>query len=98
GVAGYAQKAVHKATTLLLREPERRIERRLLRTIDKFSPTVVLVVLGNQLSPKTIALIRKRTNACIVCWCQDQMTTLGRQFLLGSNYDVVFVKDRYMQD
>jgi spore maturation protein CgeB len=26
------------------------------------------------------------------------MTTIGRQFLLGSEYDAVFVKDRYMQD
>jgi len=26
------------------------------------------------------------------------MTTIGRQYLLGSEYDAVFVKDRYMQD
>jgi len=26
------------------------------------------------------------------------MTTLGRQYLLGSEYDAVFVKDRYLQD
>jgi spore maturation protein CgeB len=98
GLAGSAEKALQKATDLVIREPERRIEARLLRTISEFSPELILVALGNQLSPKTMALIRRRSNARLVCWCQDQMTTLGRQFLLGSGYDAVFVKDRYMLD
>jgi spore maturation protein CgeB len=98
GLAGLAVKASHKLGQLLLREPELRMEPRLLRVIDEFAPSIVLMLLGNQLSPKTIAKIRKRSRAPIVCWCQDQMTTLGRQFLLGGGYDAVFVKDRYMQD
>jgi spore maturation protein CgeB len=98
GFAGAAEKALHKAAGLVLREPERGIEKRLLRTVDAFDPTVILVVLGNQLSPKTMLLLRRRTKARIVCWCQDQMTTIGRQFLLASRYDAVFVKDRYMQE
>jgi spore maturation protein CgeB len=98
GIPGFAVKAAHKMRQLLQREPERQIESRLLRAIDEFSPAVVLVLLGNQLSPKGIAEIRRRSRARIVCWCQDQMTTLGRQFLLGAEYDAVFVKDRYMQD
>jgi spore maturation protein CgeB len=98
GLAGSAEKALQRATDLVIREPERRMEPRLLRTIGEFSPEVILVALGNQLSPKTMALIRKNSNARIVCWCQDQMTTLGRQFLLASSYDAVFVKDRYMLD
>jgi spore maturation protein CgeB len=96
GAFGLAEKALHKATHLLMREPERRVEGRLFRMLDAFSPTVVLVVLGSQVSPKTMDLIRKRTAARIVCWCQDQMTTLGRQYLLAGGYDAVFVKDRYM--
>jgi spore maturation protein CgeB len=87
-----------KAANLLFREPERRAEPRLLREVVRFSPTLILVILGNQLSPKTVARLRTATKAPIVCWCQDQMTTLGRQFLLGAGYDTVFVKDRYMQD
>ena len=96
GAFGLAEKARHKAISLLIREPERRIESGLFRAIDVFSPTVILVVLGSQVSPKTMELIRKRTSARVVCWCQDQMTTLGRQFLLAGSYDAVFVKDRYM--
>jgi spore maturation protein CgeB len=98
GLFGIAERALHKATKLLIREPERRIEARLSRAIDVFFPSIILVVLGSQVSPKTMELIRKRTSARIVCWCQDQMTTLGRQFLLASGYDAVFVKDRYMLD
>lgn len=98
GVLGAVEQGLHKATRLFLREPERLIDARLLRMIDVFSPAIILVVLGNQLSPKTMALIRKRTTARIVCWCQDHMTTLGRQFLVASGYDAVFLKDRYMLD
>ena len=98
GAAGLAYKAMHKATQLLLREPERLIEPRLMRTIEAFKPDVVLALLGNLYSPKTIAAVRKRTAAPVICWCQDQLSTLGRQFLLGAGYDAVFVKDRYMQD
>lgn len=93
-----AHKVIHKVTDVLIREPERLLEARLLRRIDAFSPGIILVALGNQLSPKTMAVIRKRTNARIVCWCQDHMTTLGRQFLVGGGYDAVFLKDRYMLD
>jgi spore maturation protein CgeB len=96
-VNGVAHKVMTKLTSAVLREPELLIERRLLEAIEKFAPEMILVLLGNQLSPKTIARIRARYPASLVCWCQDQMTTLGRQYLLGAEYDAVFVKDRYLQ-
>jgi len=98
GIFALVEKARGKASGLLHREPERFIERRLFQKIDEFEPEIVLVVLGNQLSPKTMALLRKRTRARIVCWCQDHMTTLGRQFLVASGYDAVFLKDQYLLD
>jgi len=98
GLFGTVERALQKASQLLVREPERRVESRLFRVLDEFSPTVILVVLGSQVSPKTMELMRKRTPARIVCWCQDQMTTLGRQYLLAGGYDAVFVKDRYMHE
>jgi spore maturation protein CgeB len=98
GIQSNLQKALQKGANLLLREPERMIERRLLAAIERCAPQLILVVLGHQLSPKTVQLMRARTTAPFVAWCQDQMTTLGRQYLLGAGYDAVFVKDRYMQD
>lgn len=98
GILLAAEKAIDKMAATFFREPERRIEAGLLRRIAAFAPDVVLVLLGNQLSPKTVAAIRAQTPAPLLCWCQDQMTTLGRQSLLGSRYDAVFVKDHYMQD
>jgi spore maturation protein CgeB len=91
-------KTLRKTATLLLREPERLLERQLLNAVDRFEPSLVLVLLGNQLSPKTLDRMRARTSAPVVCWCQDQMTTLGRQFLIGAGYDMVFLKDRYLLD
>jgi len=98
GTRSLAQKVMGKIVNLTMREPERLFEARLLAAVERFDPQLVLVLLGNQLSPKTLQQLRSRTRAPIVCWCQDQMTTLGRQFLLGAEYDAVFVKDRYMQD
>ena len=92
------RQAWDKLARMFVREPERLFESRLLRAVGEFEPALILVTLGNQLSPKTVLRLRSATRAAIVCWCQDQMTTIGRQYLLGSEYDVVFVKDRYMQD
>src|SRR5208282_800521 len=79
GWMGLGGRAFEKLSHTMLREPERLIEARLLRAIKDFSPTLILVLLGNQISPKTIAAIRRITHVPVVCWCQDQMTTLGRQ-------------------
>lgn len=81
-----------------IREPERLGEKKLLRTLSEFQPDFVLVLLGSMLSPKTVQKIRKIFSGKIVCWCQDQLTTLGRQYLIGSEYDKVFVKDHYLVD
>jgi spore maturation protein CgeB len=93
-----AQQALKKLNQAFLREPERLFERRMLRAVQRFQPQLILVTLGSQLSPKTVQRLRGVTTARIVCWCQDQMTTLGRQYILGSEYDAVFVKDRHLQD
>jgi len=98
GIPAIVRPVLQKLSATFLREPERLFEKRLLRYVQHFQPDLILVTLGNQVSPKTVRRIRSVSKAPIVCWCQDQMTTIGRQFLLGSEYDVVFVKDRYMQD
>ena len=79
-----------------LSEPERVGEKRLVRAIGDFKPDLVLALLGNVLSPKTVSKVRSVYTGPIVCWCQDQMTTMGRQYLIGSGYDAIFVKDHYM--
>ena len=90
-------RVVDKLAETYLQEPERRIEKRLLATVREFQPTLILAIQGKQLSPKTVTKLRTVTQAPLACWCQDAVTSLGRQFLLGCGYDVVFVKDRYMQ-
>jgi spore maturation protein CgeB len=92
-----AQNVAARLQSLLLREPERVSERRLVDAAAQFRPDLVLSILGNRLSPKTVAKMRGVSRAVFACWCQDQMTTLGRQYLLGAGYDHVFVKDRYLQ-
>ncbi len=98
GIQSVTRKVVSKLVTTVLREPERVFENRLVKTVEQFSPTLIMVIMGNQVSPKTIQRIRSRSSATIISWCQDQMTTLGRQYLLGAEYDAVFVKDRYLHD
>ncbi len=81
----------------LLREPERRNEHSILRAASDFGPNLVLVILGSELSPRTVAQLRKLTGAPLVCWFQDAVTTMGRQYVLGAGYDIVFMKDRHLQ-
>ena len=93
---------IDRVTQFLLRtiarEPERLAENKLLKALSEYQPDLVLVLLGNMISPKTIEKMRKVYSGKIVCWCQDQLTTLGRQYLIGSEYDMVFLKDRYLVD
>lgn len=98
GIHSVGKKIASKLIGVALREPERTFEGRLVRAVQEFAPSLVLVIMGNQVSPKTIERLRSHTQAPLVCWCQDQMTTIGRQYLLGAEYDAVFVKDRYLQD
>lgn len=94
----FAREIIDRTLTFILREPERLFERKLQRAVKRFEPTLILATLGNRVSPKTVKRLRASTRAPIVCWCQDAMTSIGRQYLLGAEYDAVFVKDRYMQD
>lgn len=96
GLGSVAGAVMHKLLDTVSREPERLRENALLRRCAEFAPTLVLVIQGNQLSPKTVDRLRRITAAPIVCWCQDQMVALGRQYLLGAEYDAVFLKDRYL--
>lgn len=96
GATGTA--VIYRFARVLVREPERLAERNILEQISRFAPSLILVIQGNSLSPKTVAAIRARSQAAIACWCQDQISVLGRAYLLGAGYDAVFVKDRYMQD
>lgn len=96
GITHKIDRAANSLLRLLIREPERLREAALLKAIDKTMPAFVLVLLGSQLSPKTAASIRKRFAIPLVAWCQDQLTTMDRQYLIGSEYDHVFVKDHYI--
>jgi spore maturation protein CgeB len=73
-------------------------ERLMLRKLARFKPDLVLVLLGNYTSPATIRKVRELTPAPIVCWCQDHMGTMGRQYIIGSRFDYVFAKDQLMVD
>lgn len=101
-VIGHAPAVVQKyaraVLSRLLREPELLVEKRLLQTAEKVSPDLVLVLLGSMLSPKTVAKLKKQVRVPVVCWCQDAMTTLARQYLIGSDYDFIFMKDQYLVD
>lgn len=90
--------AANSLLRLLIREPERLRERTLLEQIEECQPDLILVLLGSQVSPKTVARIQQHFRVPIVAWCQDALTNLDRQYLIGAEYDHVFVKDRYIVD
>lgn len=89
-------KYIEFAARTLLREPERLREKKLVSFAVEVRPDLVIVLLGNMVSPKTIALLKKVVSVPVVCWCQDALSTMGRQYMVGAPYDLVFVKDHYM--
>ncbi len=70
----------------------------LVKATRSARPDIVLVLLGNYTSPGTIQRVRDATGAPVVCWCQDHMGTMGRQYLVGSDYDYIFAKDQQLVD
>lgn len=74
------------------------VERLLLRAINDYQPDMVLMLLGNYVPPMTVHKIRHFTSAPLVCWCQDHMGTMGRQYIIGSKFDFIFAKDQVMVD
>lgn len=73
-------------------------ERRLVKAARAFQPDLILVLLGNYTAPETIHRVREATGAPAVCWCQDHLGSMGRQYIIGSKYDFVFAKDQTMVD
>lgn len=96
GLQGKNGKLLHSVISKMVREPELINDKKIISRVDAYSPDLIVVLLGNFISPKTIKSIRAISNAPIVCWCQDQLSTLGRQFVLSGCYDMVFMKDMYM--
>ena len=100
-LTGFGKRMNNAAFSLLrltIREPERISEKSLLRLVGETAPDLIIVLLGNNVSPKTILAIRKQWQGKIVAWCQDQLVNLGRQYLIGAEYDHIFVKDHYVMD
>lgn len=74
------------------------VERSLLKKAKEFQPDLIMVLLGNYTPPSTIQKLRRITQAPVICWCQDSMGTIGRQYIIGSHFDYLFAKDQVMVD
>ncbi len=74
------------------------VEGALVKSIEQFQPDLVLLLLGSYVPPATIQKVRKHTKAPVICWCQDHMGTMGRQYILGSKFNYLFAKDQVMVD
>lgn len=72
------------------------VDKLLLKTIKEYQPDLILTLLGNYTSPQMIEGIKAITDAPVAVWCQDHMGTLGRQYIIGSDFDFLFLKDEYM--
>lgn len=68
---------------------------KLIRKAIRFQPDLV-IALHSGIPPQAIEKIKKETNAIIICWFTDSVANLNRQYLLGSPYDMLFLKEPYM--
>jgi spore maturation protein CgeB len=73
-------------------------EHMMIKAAEAFQPDLILVLLGNYTAPETIRKVRAATGAPVVCWCQDHLGSMGRQYIIGSKFDYLFTKDQSMVD
>ncbi len=74
---------------------ERKHQRGVVRAVEAFQPNLVVITYG-QYSPQIIDEMRHASEAKLVAWYPDALSNLGRQYLLASELDAWFFKDRYM--
>jgi len=56
----------------------------------------LIISVGVQMPPQIVNNLKKSTKATCVIWFPDAMVNFGRQYILASNYDAFFFKDRYI--
>lgn len=74
---------------------ERTDQRGVVRAIEAFQPNLVVITTGN-ITPQIIHEMRHASEAKLVAWFPDHLANLWRQYLLASDLDAWFFKDRYM--
>jgi spore maturation protein CgeB len=74
---------------------ERIYQRGVVRAIKAFQPDLVVITYCNY-APQIIREMRHASPAKLVGWYPDALSNLGRQYLLVSDLDAWFFKDRYM--
>jgi spore maturation protein CgeB len=66
-----------------------------IRAMGAFQPNLVVFTSGDY-APQVIREIRRASGAKLVAWYPDHLANLARQYLLASDLDAWFFKDRYM--
>src|ERR1017187_4666623 len=77
---------------------ERHMYDALVRHVAEEGPDLVIVADGYWPHPSTISAIRRLGTSRIVTWFPDSIANFGRQYLIGSDYDAWFFKDRAIVD
>jgi spore maturation protein CgeB len=70
---------------------ENRLQQSFVRAVEKTKPQLVLVTYGG-LTPRTVKELRNVAPA-VAAWYPDHAANLGREYLLGSDYHCVFLKE-----
>jgi spore maturation protein CgeB len=68
-----------------------------IREAADFGPDLILFP-GDQPHPRVIRKLRLECTAKIVQWFPDAISNLDRQYILASDYDVIFFKDEYIAE
>jgi spore maturation protein CgeB len=78
------------------REPERFTNKKLVQKAKRMIPDLILIIGGQNIHPRCVAELKKSTEAKIVAWFGDHISNLGRQYLIGADYDALFFKEPYI--
>jgi spore maturation protein CgeB len=76
-------------------ELEEKLFREVVQTAVAAQPDLVLVTYGG-MPPEVVSELKRVSGAKVVCWYTDSAANLNRNYLLASEFDVVFLKEPFL--
>jgi spore maturation protein CgeB len=77
-------------------DPDAVANRRLMEAVAGWQPDLVFIISLQLVLPETIDAIKSSSDAKVVGWFMDAVTSFGRGYFLPANYDALFFVDPYI--
>lgn len=79
-----------------IREPFKFANQKLVKRVRELQPDLVFVISMESVLPTTIQAIKQESDAVVIGWFMDAVTSFGRTYFMLADYDAMFFVDDYI--